>query len=46
MAEQHKVLKPPPTEVGLPGWLKKNLFSTWYNVLITIFSMVDRKSVV
>jgi len=40
MAEQPQVLKPPPTEVGLLGWLKKNLFSTWYNVLITIFSIV------
>ena len=32
-------LKPPPTEVGLLGWLKKNLFSTWYNVPLTIFSI-------
>ncbi len=36
---QSKVLKPPRTEVGLLGWLTKNLFSTWYNVLLTIFSI-------
>jgi general L-amino acid transport system permease protein len=39
MAVQSEVLKPPRTEVGLLGWLKKNLFSTWYNVLLTIFSI-------
>ena len=32
-------IKPPRTNVGLLGWLKKNLFSTWYNVLLTIFSL-------
>ena len=39
MAVQPEVIKPPRTEVGLLGWLKKNLFSTWYNVLLTIFSV-------
>jgi len=39
MAVQSDVVKPPRTEVGLLGWLKKNLFSTWYNALLTIFSM-------
>jgi general L-amino acid transport system permease protein len=39
MAVQPEVIKPPRTEVGLLGWLKKNLFSTWYNVLLTIFSI-------
>ncbi len=34
-----EVLKPPRVEVGLLGWLKKNLFSTWYNALLTIFSL-------
>ncbi len=33
-----KVVRPPRTEVGLLGWLKKNLFSTWYNALLSIFS--------
>jgi general L-amino acid transport system permease protein len=36
---QSEVLKPPRTEVGLLGWLTKNLFSTWYNVLLTILSI-------
>ena len=39
MAAQTEVIKPPRTEVGLLGWLKKNLFSTWYNALLTIFSV-------
>lgn len=39
MAVQSEVLRPPRTEVGLLGWLKKNLFSTWYNALLTIFSL-------
>ncbi len=39
MTTQSQVLKPPRTEVGLLGWLTKNLFSTWYNVLLTIFSI-------
>lgn len=28
----------PPTSLGVVKWLKKNLFSTWYNTLLTIFS--------
>ena len=39
MATQTEAIKPPRTEVGLLGWLKKNLFSTWYNALLTIFSV-------
>ena len=39
MTVQSEVLKPPITEVGLLGWLKKNLFSTWYNTLLTILSL-------
>jgi len=39
MTAQTEVIKPPLTEVGLLGWLKKNLFSTWYNALLTIFSI-------
>jgi len=30
-------LKPPVTEVGVLGWLRSNLFNTWYNSLLTIF---------
>jgi len=32
--------KPPATEVGVLGWLKKNLFSTWYDILLTTGSLV------
>ncbi len=34
-----EVLRPPPTEVGVLGWLRKNLFGTWYNVLLTVVSI-------
>lgn len=30
------VLLPPRTTVGVPGWLRANLFSTWYNTLLTL----------
>ena len=29
-------LPPPPTSVGALGWLRSNLFSTWYNGAITV----------
>ena len=29
-------LSPPPTSVGALGWLRGNLFSTWYNGVITV----------
>lgn len=32
-------LAPPVTEVGVVGWLRKNLFSTWYNALLTIVAL-------
>ena len=27
--------KPPVITIGVIGWLRKNLFSTWYNVILT-----------
>ena len=33
------MMKPPRTEVGALGWLKKNLFSTWYDALLTVGSV-------
>lgn len=30
---------PPRTSVGVLGWLKKNLFNTWYNTLLTIVTL-------
>jgi len=29
-------LKPPITEVGVIGWLRGNLFNSWYNSLLTV----------
>ena len=31
-------MKPPVTVVGPVAWLRKNLFSTWYNVALTLFA--------
>jgi general L-amino acid transport system permease protein len=31
-----EVLKPPVTEVGVIGWLRGNLFNTWYNSILTV----------
>lgn len=39
MSTPSQVLKPPRTEVGLLGWLRKNLFSTWYNGLLTVLAV-------
>ncbi len=36
MDAELEIVKPPRTEIGLIGWLKKNLFSSWYNILLTI----------
>lgn len=33
-----EVIKPPRTEVGVLGWLRKNLFGTWYDALLTVGS--------
>ncbi len=33
-------LKPPITEVGVLGWLRGNLFNTWYNSLLTVVVML------
>ena len=30
---------PPLTEVGFIGWVKQNLFSSWFNGLLTLFSL-------
>src|SRR5699024_8807002 len=29
-------MAPPSTRTGIIGWLRRNLFSTWYNSLFTI----------
>jgi general L-amino acid transport system permease protein len=39
MATDADTLGPPRLSVGVLGWLRKNLFSTWYNTLLTLFSL-------
>jgi general L-amino acid transport system permease protein len=39
MTADVEVLKPPALEVGVLGWLKKNLFATWYDALLTVISV-------
>jgi general L-amino acid transport system permease protein len=39
MTTDAEVVKPPRTEVGVLGWLKKNLFGTWYDALLTVGSV-------
>lgn len=39
MATEVEVMMPPRTEVGVLGWLKKNLFGTWYDALLTVGSV-------
>jgi general L-amino acid transport system permease protein len=35
MTNTTESIGPPRTEIGVLGWLKKNLFSTWHNALLT-----------
>ncbi len=39
MKKGPEVIRPPRTSLGVFGWLKENLFSTWYNVLLTFGSL-------
>src|SRR5512143_2278578 len=39
MATTPDTLGPPSTSTGVLGWLRKNLFSTWYNALISIAAL-------
>jgi general L-amino acid transport system permease protein len=32
-------IKPPPASVGVVGWIKANLFSSWYNSLLSIVAL-------
>ncbi len=36
---KHPELPPPVTTVGMIGWLRTNLFSSWSNVALTIFAL-------
>ncbi|MBM7572163.1 amino acid ABC transporter permease [Aquibacillus albus] len=35
-----KTIEPPKSSLGVFGWLKKNLFSNWYNSILTIISVI------
>jgi len=35
-----ETLPPPRASIGLLGWLRQNLFSTWYNALLTIVAAI------
>ncbi len=39
-AGAHPELPPPRSEVGILGWLKYNLFSSWFNVLLTVAAVL------
>ena len=38
MIEQQST-KPPIIKIGIIGWIKGNLFSTWYNSLFTLLGL-------
>jgi len=40
MATSADTLGPPPASVGVIGWLRKNLFSSWFNSILTIICLV------
>ncbi len=40
MSTATAVLGPPRTSVGVLGWVRGNLLSTWYNVLFTVLALV------
>jgi len=35
----HPDLSAPVTEIGVVGWVRHNLFSTWYNILLTALGL-------
>ncbi|MFZ5911934.1 MAG: amino acid ABC transporter permease [Chloroflexota bacterium] len=37
---QNASIKPPVTSLGVLGWLRANLFSNWFNSLLTILSLI------
>lgn len=36
---QKETLKPPVSQVGVWGWIRQNLFSNWYNSVLTLLTM-------
>jgi len=39
-APTREYLKPPVTEVGVIGWLKGNLFNSWFNSILTVLVLI------
>src|SRR5512139_1143743 len=39
MAAMDSEMRPPVLVVGPLAWLRKNLFSTWYNALLTLLAL-------
>ena len=39
MATSGETLGPPRTSVGLIGWLRKNLFNSWFNSILTVVAL-------
>lgn len=33
--------KPPVTQVGIPGWIRSNLFNGWFNSILTLLAVVS-----
>lgn len=33
-------LKPPVTNIGILGWLRANLFNSWYNSILTVITII------
>lgn len=34
-----ETLKPPVTSIGVLGWLRRNLFSSWFNAILTLVAL-------
>ena len=39
MSNLNDNIKPPVVQIGIVGWLRKNLFSNWYNSLFTVLAV-------
>ena len=40
LEEMKESLSPPVTQIGLRGWIRANLFSSWFNSLLTILTFL------
>ena len=37
--QAEETIKPPLTSVGVLGWIKANLFNSWFNSLLTVATL-------